>query len=263
MTAILSNITLESGKNPQYSIIWLHGLGADGQDFVPMVDELNLPVAIRYIFPHAPRRPVTINGGFVMRAWYDILEPFDPSSMLRTGIAAQQDEAGIYASQTAIEALIEQEVARGIAPEHIFLAGFSQGGAVALHTGLRQRVPLCGLLILSAYLPLAEAAQTEASSSSRKTPIFMAHGRNDPVVPCALGVASRENLQSLGYTVAWHDYPMQHSLNDKELRDIEAWLSSRIEEQLMNPSVRNRSLGSVVSWECPCGMNPKDDSLVN
>lgn len=230
MTAILSHIALESGKNPQYSIIWLHGLGADGQDFVPMVDELNLPVAVRYIFPHAPKRPVTINGGFVMRAWYDILAPFDPSTMLSTGIAAQQDAAGIRHSQTAIEALIAQEVSRGIAADHIFLAGFSQGGAVALHTGLRQSVPLCGLLILSAYLPLAETAQAEASSSSRQTPIFMAHGRNDPVVPCALGVASRESLQSLGYSVVWHDYPMQHSVNDQELRDIEAWLTARIEQ---------------------------------
>lgn len=221
MTAILSHITIELGKNPQYSIIWLHGLGADGQDFVPMVDELNLPVAVRYIFPHAPKRPVTINGGFVMRAWYDIAGD---------NIAAQQDAAGIRHSQTAIEALIAQEVSRGIAPDHIFLAGFSQGGAVALHTGLRQSVPLCGLLILSAYLPLAETAQTEASSGSRQTPIFMAHGRNDPIVPCALGVASRESLQSLGYSVVWHDYPMQHSVNDQELRDIEAWLTARIEQ---------------------------------
>lgn len=222
MTAILSHIAIESGKNPQYSIIWLHGLGADGQDFVPMVDELKLPVAVRYIFPHAPQRPVTINGGFVMRAWYDINSD---------RIDAQQDAAGIHHSQTAIEALIAQEVSRGIAPDHIFLAGFSQGGAVALHTGLRQSVPLCGLLILSAYLPLAETAQAEASPGSRQTPIFMAHGRNDTVVPCALGVASRERLQSLGYNVAWHDYPMQHSVNDQELRDIETWLKHRIEDR--------------------------------
>ncbi len=220
MTAILSHIAIESGKNPHYSIVWLHGLGADGQDFVPMVDELKLPVAVRYIFPHAPQRPVTINGGLVMRAWYDINSD---------RIDAQQDAAGIRHSQTAIEALIAQEVSRGIAPDHIFLAGFSQGGAVALHTGLRQSVPLCGMLILSAYLPLADTAQAEASSGSRQTPIFMAHGRNDTIVPCALGVASREHLKSLGYTVAWHDYPMQHSVNDQELRDIEAWLKSRIQ----------------------------------
>lgn len=226
MTAILSHIALDSGKNPQYSIIWLHGLGADGQDFVPMADELKLPVAVRYIFPHAPRRPVTINGGFVMRAWYDIASD---------SIAAQQDATGIRDSQAAVEALIAQEITRGIAAEHIFLAGFSQGGAIALHTALRQRMPLAGALILSAYLPLAETVQTEASTGSRQTPIFMAHGRNDPVVPCALGAASRENLQAQGYTVVWHDYAMQHSVNENELRDIEAWLSNRITECEMNP----------------------------
>lgn len=226
MTAILSHIALDSGENPQYSIIWLHGLGADGQDFVPMADELKLPVAVRYIFPHAPRRPVTINGGFVMRAWYDIASD---------SIAAQQDAAGIRDSQAAVEALIAQEVTRGIAPKHIFLAGFSQGGAIALHTALRQRVPLGGVLVLSAYLPLAETVQTEASTGSRQTPIFMAHGRNDPVVPCALGAASRENLLAQGYAVVWHDYAMQHSVNENELRDIEAWLSNRIAECEMNP----------------------------
>ena len=220
MTGILSHIALDSGKQPQYSIIWLHGLGADGQDFVPMVDELKLPVAVRYIFPHAPRRPVTINGGFVMRAWYDIAND---------NIGAQQDATGIYASQAAIEALIEMEVARGISPQHIFLAGFSQGGAIALHTALRRNVPLAGVLALSTYLPMAETMQAEASASSRQTPVFMAHGRNDTVIPCALGVASRERLLELGYAVEWHEYAMQHSVNDKELRDIETWLTARIE----------------------------------
>jgi phospholipase/carboxylesterase len=249
MTGILSHIALDSGKQPQYSIIWLHGLGADGQDFVPMVDELKLPVAVRYIFPHAPRRPVTINGGFVMRAWYDIFAPIDPSTMLitsdstdvvgqpsrmassfiRAGIGAQQDATGIYASQAAVEALIEMEVARGISPQHIFLAGFSQGGAIALHTALRRNVPLAGVLALSTYLPMAETMQAEASASSRQTPVFMAHGRNDTVIPCALGVASRERLLELGYAVEWHEYAMQHSVNDKELRDIEEWLTARIE----------------------------------
>ena len=220
MTGILSHIALDSGKQPQYSIIWLHGLGADGQDFVPMVDELKLPVAVRYIFPHAPRRPVTINGGFVMRAWYDIAND---------NIGAQQDATGIYASQAAVEALIEMEVARGISPQHIFLAGFSQGGAIALHTALRRNVPLAGVLALSTYLPMAETMQAEASASSRQTPVFMAHGRNDTVIPCALGIASRERLLELGYAVEWHEYAMQHSVNDKELRDIETWLTARIE----------------------------------
>ena len=219
MTATLPHITLESGKQPQYSIIWLHGLGADGQDFVPVVGELNLPAAIRYIFPHAPQRPVTINGGFVMRAWYDIAHP---------SIDAQQDEEGIYDSQAAVEALVAQEVARGIAPGNIFLAGFSQGGAIALHTALRRSAPLGGVLALSAYLPLAETVAGEISANARQTPIFMAHGRSDPVVPYALGAASRDILLKLGYAVEWHEYPMQHSVCEAELHDIEAWLTKRI-----------------------------------
>src|SRR4030065_560472 len=137
-------IILESGKHPQHSIIWLHGLGADGQDFVPIVEELSLPVAGRFVFPHAPMRPVTINGGYVMRAWYDIAHP---------SVDAHQDEEGIRASQAAVEALIAQEVARGIAPCHIFLAGFSQGGPIALHTVLRHTVPLAGVLARSPYAP--------------------------------------------------------------------------------------------------------------
>lgn len=221
MTAILSHIVLESGKQPQYSIIWLHGLGADGQDFVPMVDELKLPVAVRYLFPHAPQRPVTINGGFVMRAWYDIASD---------KIEAEQDSAGIRASQADIEALIAQEVSRGIPPQHIFLAGFSQGGAIALHTALRQTAPLAGVLALSTYLPLPESTQAEATALSRQTPIFMAHGRNDTVVPSSLGMASKTCLLAQGYTVAWHEYAMQHSINERELRDIETWLKNRIEE---------------------------------
>jgi len=221
MTAILPHITLESGKQPQHSIIWLHGLGADGQDFVPVADELELPAAVRYLFPHAPRRPVTINGGFVMRAWYDIAHP---------SIDAQQDEAGIRSSQAAVEALIDQEVARGVAPGNIFLAGFSQGGAIALHTALRREIPLAGVLALSTYLPLTGSAAGEASTASRQTPVFMAHGLYDPIVPHALGAASRDTLQELGYAVEWHEYPMQHSVCGEELRDIEAWLARQMEQ---------------------------------
>lgn len=221
MTEILAHIALETGKNPQFSIIWLHGLGADGQDFVPVADDLELPVAVRYIFPHAPRRPVTINGGFVMRAWYDIRS---------NDIGALQDAAGIQSSQAAIDALIAQEVERGIAQKNIFLAGFSQGGAIALHTALRLNTPLAGILALSTYLPLADTVSTDATKSSRHTPIFMAHGRQDPVIPLALGLASKEKLQALSYIVEWHEYAMQHSVNDHELRDIEAWLKCRIEE---------------------------------
>jgi phospholipase/carboxylesterase len=218
MGATLTHITLESGKQPQHSIIWLHGLGADGGDFVPVVDELKLPVAVRYIFPDAPLRPVTINGGMVMRAWYDIAAQ---------SIAAQQDAAGIRAAQSLVEELIAQEVARGIVPGNIFLAGFSQGGAIALHTALRQAVPLGGVLALSAYLPLAESAVSETQAVTRAMPIFMAHGRADPVIPRALGAASRDALLELGYAVEWHEYPMQHSVCEDELRDIGAWLTKR------------------------------------
>lgn len=218
---ILPHIVLESGKQPYHSIIWLHGLGADGHDFVPVVDELKLPVAIRYIFPHAPQRPVTINGGFMMRAWYDIAEQ---------NIDARQDSAGISASQADIEALIAQEVARGIPPQHIFLAGFSQGGAIALHTALRQTVPLGGILALSTYLPLADTLPGEMQPDALRTPIFMAHGRNDTVIPLALAVASREILQKLGCDVAWHEYGMPHSVCPDELGDIENWLKQRLND---------------------------------
>jgi phospholipase/carboxylesterase len=212
-------IILQTGKQPHHSIIWLHGLGADGQDFVSIVDELDLPGAVRYIFPHAPMRPVTINGGFVMRAWYDIAG----SSM-----DAQQDTAGIRASQILIEELINQEVTNGIMPGQIFLAGFSQGGAIALHTAMRQVAPLGGVLALSTYLPLANSAVREALANTRVTPIFMAHGRNDPVIPYSLGTGSRDVLQELGYEVEWHEYAMQHSVCEKELSDIETWLTFQI-----------------------------------
>jgi len=219
MSAILPHITLESGTQPRHSIIWLHGLGADGNDFVPIVDELNLPVAVRFIFPHAPQRPVTINGGYVMRAWYDIAG---------SSIETKQDEQGIRDSQAQIEALIAQEVARGIAPDHIFLAGFSQGGAIALHTALRQADPLAGVLTLSTYLPLSDKVSAEMQPVTKTAPIFIAHGRADPVVPFNLGVASREALIGLGYQVEWHEYAMQHSVCEQELRDIETWLSGQL-----------------------------------
>jgi phospholipase/carboxylesterase len=215
-------IVLQTGKQAQHSIIWLHGLGADGQDFVPIAEELELPVAVRYIFPHAPMRPVTINGGFVMRAWYDIASQ---------SMDTQQDTAGIRASQSLVEEIIAREVAHGIAPYNIFLAGFSQGGAIALHTALRQTAPLGGVLALSTYLPLAEIAARELLEQSRATPVFMAHGRNDPIVPYTLGMTSRDALLKFGYAVEWHEYAMQHSVCEEELRDIEAWLTKRIEEE--------------------------------
>lgn len=217
MSQLLPHIALESGKNPQHSIIWLHGLGADGHDFVPMVDELKLPVTVRYIFPHAPKIPVTINGGFIMPAWYDIVAP---------AIDAKQDEAGIRRSHAAIAALIAQETSRGVAPQNIFLAGFSQGGAIALHTALRLQQPLGGVLALSTYLPLAELATSELSSHS--TPIFMAHGRNDSVVPPALGSASRDKLLALQFALEWREYAMGHSVCAEELQDIQTWLAQHI-----------------------------------
>lgn len=219
MSDLLQSIVLDTGPNPQTSIIWLHGLGADGHDFEPVADELRLPGAVRYIFPHAPMRPVTINGGFVMRAWYDIAE---------MDIAAKQDEAGIRDSQAQIEALIRRENERGIPPGRIFLAGFSQGGAIALHTVLRQAQPLAGVLALSTYLPLSALAEQEMLPGTQATPVFMAHGRSDTVVSPALGRASADALTTLGYRVDWHEYPMAHSVCDAELRDLERWLAARM-----------------------------------
>ena len=215
-------IILQTGKSPQHSIIWLHGLGADGHDFVPIADELELPVAVRYIFPHAPMRPVTINGGFVMRAWYDIASQ---------SMDAQQDAAGIRASHSLVEELIAREVAQGVAPHNIFLAGFSQGGAIALHTALRHATSLGGVLALSTYLPLLESTQDESLEQTKATPIFMAHGRIDPVVPYSLGVTSKDALLKFGYAVQWHEYAMQHSVCEEELRDIETWLAIRMDPE--------------------------------
>lgn len=212
-------IILETGKQAQHSIIWLHGLGADGQDFVPVAGELHLPVPVRYIFPHAPMRPFTINGGYVMRAWYDIAGQ---------SIDSQQDAAGIRSSQCVVETLIAQELACGILPGNIFLAGFSQGGAVALHTMLRQSTPLGGVLALSTYLPLVDSVPNEMQAGSQSTPIYMAHGQNDAVIPLASGSASRDALLKYGYNVAWYEYAMEHSVCETELRDIEAWLQQQI-----------------------------------
>ncbi|TNC97020.1 MAG: phospholipase/carboxylesterase [Gallionellaceae bacterium] len=219
MSPVLPHITLQTGKDPSYSIIWLHGLGANGSDFVPIVDEIELPHAVRYIFPHAPKRPVTINGGFIMPAWYDIRSDI---------ISEAQDAAGIRESQLAVEALIAQEIAAGIVPSHIFLAGFSQGGAIALHCGLRSSERLGGVLALSTYLPLADTVQDEAHPATSSTPIFMAHGRSDPVVPYALGKASQEKLSALGYGVEWREYAMPHTVCMEEVEAITLWLKAKM-----------------------------------
>lgn len=222
MSSLLSHITLDMGDNPQHSIIWLHGLGADGEDFVPVAQEMKLPVPVRYIFPHAPMRPVTINGGYVMRAWYDIMAAA-PNGLVVEGDAFQ-DAAGIRASQAEIEKLIEQERLRGVPAKNIFLAGFSQGGAIVLHVGLRHAERLGGLLALSTYLPLAGSLAQEASDAAKPVPVFMAHGRDDTVIPHALGRASAQRLIESGYAVEWREYAMPHSVCAEEVADIQHWL---------------------------------------
>jgi len=219
MSELLPHITLDSGPEPRYSVIWLHGLGASGEDFVPVAQELHLPRAVRFIFPHAPARPVTLNGGYVMPAWYDIVS---------SEIGAAQDAAGIAASRHEIEKLIAHEIARGIVPAHILVAGFSQGGAVALHTGLHAHARWGGILALSTYLPLADTTRAADIGHSRDTPIFMAHGLQDPVVPYTLGRQSAAYLQQLGCTVSWHEYAMPHSVCMEEIRDIERWLAQQM-----------------------------------
>jgi phospholipase/carboxylesterase len=208
-------IELESGRNPQAAIIWLHGLGADGHDFEPIVPELDLAKPVRFIFPHAPVRPVTINSGMPMRAWYDIFQ-------LGGG---PEDEAGIRASQASLENMIARETARGIAPGRIVLAGFSQGGAIALHTALRHAERLAGVLALSTYLPLAGTVEKEAAAANAGLPIFMAHGRFDDIIPLERAQASRQQLQALGYALEWHEYPMPHSVCAPEIAEIAAFLT--------------------------------------
>jgi phospholipase/carboxylesterase len=204
-------------QSPVATIIVLHGLGADGNDFVPIAQELDLrPVgAVRFVFPHAPVRPVTINGGARMRAWYDILG---------IDLARKEDEPGLRASLAEVQALIDREVERGIPAERIVLMGFSQGCAMTLLAGLRAPQRLAGLVGLSGYLPLAASTTAERSAANRHTPIFMGHGRHDPIVPLAGGVASRDALQALGHEVEWHDYPMEHSVCAEEIADLSRWL---------------------------------------
>ncbi len=218
MTSLLPCVEIESAPQPTAAVIWLHGLGADGHDFASLVPELDLSGCppIRFIFPHAPSMPVTVNGGYVMPAWYDILGP---------NLISQQDAAGIQASERAIVALIAHEVARGIPAEHIVLAGFSQGCAMALHTGLRLPHRLAGIMALSGYLPLVDRLAAERHPANAQTPVFMAHGTQDPVVVLARGEASRDALATLGQPVQWHSYPMPHSLHPREIADISAFLA--------------------------------------
>ncbi len=217
---MLETIELETGPNPTAAVIWMHGLGADGNDFVPIVNELNLTGAppIRFVFPHAPMIPVTINNGYVMRAWYDV-----SLGDLQTG-AKRADENGVRKSQAEIGQLIQREVERKIPIKNIVLAGFSQGGAIALQTALRYPEKLAGVMALSCYLPCADSFAAEASPANAKTPVFIAHGTEDPVVAYQMGANSRALLEKSGYAVDWHEYPMQHSVCLEEVRDIGAWL---------------------------------------
>lgn len=214
---LLERLEIETGAHPTAAVIWLHGLGADGHDFAPLVPQLDLQDCppIRFVFPHAPSLPVTINNGYVMPAWYDILG---------TDLVRREDEAGIRQSALAIERLIAHELARGITPENIVLAGFSQGCAMVLHTGLRHSARLAGIVALSGYLPLADQLAMERHSANQQTPIFMAHGTADPVVPLSRAQASQQALAGLGQPVQWQTYPMPHSLHPQEIADISAFL---------------------------------------
>ena len=206
-----------SAENSAHSVIWLHGLGADGHDFEPIVGELSLNQPVRFIFPHAPTMQVTINNGLTMPAWYDIRSPQIDNS---------QDEAGIQKSQQAILRLIEREIERGVKSENIILAGFSQGGAIALHTGLRYENTLAGIMGLSTYLPLAETVENEIDDANKNTAIFLAHGSYDPVVPYQLALNTQASLLKLNYTVTLRKYGMEHSVCAEEINDISDWINN-------------------------------------
>jgi phospholipase/carboxylesterase len=218
-SALLDCITHETAPKPTHAVIWLHGLGADGHDFAPIVPELQLGAspAIRFVFPHAPVQPVTINGGMAMRSWYDIFQ---------ADLVRREDETGLRASEQAVRALIQEQNRQGIATSNIVLAGFSQGCAMTLQTGLRLEEQLAGMVCLSGYLPLADKASAERNPANQNTPIFMAHGSFDPVVQPERAIASREWLQQHGYNVQWHTYPMPHSVCAEEINDISRFFRS-------------------------------------
>jgi phospholipase/carboxylesterase len=222
--SLLPHIEIATGADPVATIIWLHGLGADGWDFVPVVRELPLPedLALRFIFPHAPLRAVTINNGMEMRAWYDIA---------MNDISRLPDEGGIRESQAAVERLIARERSRGVDSSRVVLAGFSQGGAIALQAGLRHANRLAGVIALSTYLPLEDSLEAEAASANRSTPILMAHGTQDTIVPLRLAELSRSALQARGYEVEWHAYPMPHAVCPEELEAIAEFLLRVVDDE--------------------------------
>jgi phospholipase/carboxylesterase len=213
----LHTIEVETGPNPTATILLMHGLGADGNDFISFCDELKLSAVgpVRFVFPNAPVMPVTINGGYRMPAWYDIVG---------ADLTSREDEAGLRKSQLAIDLLIEREKARGVPAHRIVVAGFSQGCAMALMTGLRHKERLAGIVGMSGYLPLAALTAAEVHAANTGLPVFMAHGVYDPVVPLAGGVASRDALKLMGYDVEWHQYPMEHSVCQQEVSDLNRWL---------------------------------------
>ena len=213
----LQVLEAQTGDNPVATILIMHGLGADGRDFIPIAEQLDLSSIgpVRFLFPSAPEIPVTINGGYVMPAWYDILA---------ADLVRREDAAGLRQSQVAIEALIEHEKSRGMPANRIVVAGFSQGCAMALMVGLRHAERLAGIVGMSGYLPLADSMATERSAASQRTPIFMGHGTHDGVVALPRALASRDALVAMGYTVDWHEYPMEHSVCPQEVADLEAWL---------------------------------------
>lgn len=220
-TPLLECVEAGARDDARYAVIWLHGLGADGYDFLPIVEELELPPEprIRFVFPHAPRRPVTVNGGQVMRAWYDIPD--------LTFAARSFDEAGIRESARHVTALLEREEARGVPSERVLLAGFSQGGALAIHVALRHPRPLLGLIALSCYALLPDALAAEASPASRALPVFMAHGTDDPIVPLAAGEDAAQRLRELGVRLTWATYRMPHAVHPSQIEDIGRWMRTR------------------------------------
>lgn len=219
MSDLLETVEFETGTSPRAAVIWMHGLGADGHDFAPIVPELALPpsASVRFVFPHAPMRPVTINNGWVMRAWYDVSNDAGER---------REDEAGVRDSERAIVRLIERERTRGVPVGRLALAGFSQGGAMALHTGLRYPERLAGIMALSCFLPLRGTVAAETSVANRDVPIFMVHGTDDAVIPLARAERSRDALVELGYRVEWRAYRMAHAVCPEEIGDISAWLST-------------------------------------
>lgn len=218
--AQLNTIEISTGANPAWTLIFLHGLGADGHDFAPLPGEMDLPEAVRFVFPHAPVTPVTINGGLSMPAWYDVLT---------LDWNGPEDGAGVRSSARELQGLIRRETERGIPSSRVFIGGFSQGGSVALFTGPRHSEPLAGIVALSTWMPQPATLAEENSASNRSLPVFMAHGTHDPTVPMMFGARSRDQLRDQGHEVDWHTYPLEHAVCAQEIADLNDWLAARLQ----------------------------------